>query len=85
MYVFFCKLQITEQPVTSSHIIVEGISFGEGSVELLTEEGLVVNASEAVVAAAFPHSTDLEQTLLEKLPISLKVSKKGSDVVNIEL
>ena len=78
-------MQITDIPVTSSQITVEGVSFVQESVEFITEEGHIINASKDVVAAAFPDTTDLEKTILDSLPVSLKVSKKGSDIICIEL
>lgn len=78
-------MQATETPIQTSQVLIEGVSFMESAVEFLTDNGEVYNVSEAIVSAALPLETNIEECLLQKLPFSIQISTKGSEVVNVIL
>ena len=73
-----------EAPLTSTNLVIVGVSVESDSVDLLVNDDSVVTMKSELLHQASPDTANLE-SITEGGPVTIKVEKRGEEVLSIEM
>ncbi len=79
---FFSFLQKTESPLLASTKTLIGVSFADGTVDLLLDDDQVLTANAELLQEDFPNLRDLEH-LTEVGPKMISLEMRGSEIITV--
>ncbi len=79
---FFSFLQKTESPLLASTKTLIGVSFADGTVDLLLDDDQVLTANAELLQEDFPNLRDLER-LTEVGPKMISLEMWGSEIIAV--